>query len=93
MDSKVLADASLAFVRRHRRAFIIVGCVLVAAWAALFLSSRGLLVYSSVRQEWNGIDRYHEVELQCHYFTGITIVEFDVPYSLRKVCPRLIVFR
>lgn len=61
---------------------------LVVAWAALFFSGRGLLVWFSQPSEKVGM-------LKCHYFTGTGFVERQFLYTKqgflgRDTCPRLI---
>lgn len=62
--------------------------VLVVAWAALFFSGRGMLVWFTQPNENVGM-------LKCQYFTGTGVIERQFLYTKqgflgRDTCPRFI---
>lgn len=72
----------------------ILPAVIVALWAALYLSSNGVLVFS---RQHRPLTADQDV-LTCTYFTGISFIDREFWYSSgnvfgRSICPRLLSFR
>jgi hypothetical protein len=75
---------------RRRKFLMAAGASLAAAWLALFLSNKGLLVWGSGPGDGVPIGILH-----CHYFTGTGVVEREAFYTEggmvgHAACPRLI---